>query len=91
MDDLKIGDRVRARPNVGFELGQLPEMTGTVVYIHPERRFYTAEFSFDGPFGRRSFREAFILPPDADRTAGAPETGYRRRSRESLLLRDLMD
>lgn len=38
-------------------------MTGTVVYIHPELRYYTAEFH--GMFGK--FRESFPYPLPADR------------------------
>lgn len=32
-------------------------MTGTVVYIHPRRRFYIVEFEVGG----RTFRESFYM------------------------------
>lgn len=50
---MKIGDRVTERITA-LDL----MMSGTVVYIHPEERFYTAEFK--GLFG--SFRESFFFP-----------------------------
>ena len=40
--------------------------TATVVYIHPQRRFYTVEF--DMPRGRKC-RESYYFP---DRAGGAP-------------------
>ena len=45
--------------------------TATVVYIHPQRRFYTVEFAFAR--GRR-FRESFYFQ---DRAGGAPLAGSR--------------
>ena len=60
MADVKLGDRVRARINYGMEGGGLlPAEEGTVVYVHPEGRFYTVEFTF--PKGK--FREAYLLQP----------------------------
>lgn len=39
--------------------GEKPVMlTGKVVYIHPQRRFYVVEF----PFEKGSFRESFYFP-----------------------------
>lgn len=49
--------------------------TATVVYIHPQRRFYTVEFTFGR--GRR-FRESFYFP---DRAGGAPLARTTRQSR----------
>jgi hypothetical protein len=66
--ELKIGDRKKARINYGGEGGSLlPMEEGTVVYVHPEGRFYTLEFNFDGAWGRRSFRESYILDPPPGR------------------------
>ena len=47
--------------------------TATVVYIHPQRRFYSVEFVFAR--GRR-FRESFYFP---DRAGGAPLARTTRR------------
>ena len=67
---MKIGDRVKCRICYGMEGGGLlPMEEGTVVYVHPEGRFYTVEFTFDGPYGVRKFREAYPLPPDPSRLA----------------------
>lgn len=41
--DLKVGDRVEAIPYLGMECDNT-RRHGTVVYIHPERRFYTVRF-----------------------------------------------
>lgn len=49
--------------------------TATVVYIHPQRRFYTVEFAFAR--GRR-FRESFYFQ---DRAGGAPLARTTRQSR----------
>ena len=67
MADVKVGDRVKRRINSGMEGGRmLPEEWGTVVYVHPEGRFYTVEFEFPGrePGKPRRFREAYILRED---------------------------
>ncbi len=61
---VKLGDRIKARITYGMEGGtMLPREEGTVVYIHPEGRFYTLEFTFPGPRGVRKFRESYHLPP----------------------------
>ena len=61
---VSVGDRVRARINYGMEGGGLlPAEEGTVVYVHPEGRFYTVEFTF--PKGR--FRESYWLAPPPER------------------------
>ena len=49
--------------------------TATVVYIHPQRRFYSVEFVFAR--GRR-FRESFYFP---DRAGGAPIARTTRQPR----------
>lgn len=67
MADVKVGDRVKRRINYGMEGGtMLPAEEGTVVYVHPEGRFYTVEFTFPGrePGEVRKFREAYILRED---------------------------
>lgn len=55
---IHLGDEITAKVNYGMEGGTLlPPEKGRVVYIHPEGRFFTAEFRFE----RGSFRESFIL------------------------------
>lgn len=56
--EIHLGDRIKARINYGLEGGTfLPPETGTVVYIHPEGRFYTLRFDFE----RGSFRECYPI------------------------------
>ena len=59
---MKVGDKIRHRLKVYDSTigGNLTETTvdATVVYIHPERRFYTLRFDL-GP--GRSFRESFFF------------------------------
>lgn len=63
--DVKVGDRVKRRVEYGMEGGTtLPAREGTVVYVHPEGRFYTVEFTCDYGGQTRKFREAYILPPE---------------------------
>lgn len=54
-----VGDVVkRGFPTCGTDVcpKDAPKtISGTVVYIHPERRFYVVEFEFDG----RTFRETY--------------------------------
>lgn len=81
--DVKVGDRVRARIEYGMEGGSLlPGEDGTVVYVHPEGRFYTVEFTFPGeyPWERRRFRESYLLPPPEDRIARPIYGGMREFS-----------
>ena len=66
---LKVGDRVRCKVHYGMEGGgSLPAEEGTVVYVHPQGRFYTVEFIFPQKDGRvERFRESYwprISPPD---------------------------
>ena len=59
---MQVGDRVHRRINYGMEGGGLlPWEWGTVVYIHPDGRFYSVEFTFPAPGGTRSFRESYIM------------------------------
>lgn len=70
----KIGDTVKRRIAYGMNGGtMLPPETGTVVYIHPEGRFYTVEFTFPSRWGVRKFRESYL----AERT-GVNRTLFTR-------------
>ena len=59
---MKVGDQIRHRLKVYDSTvgGNLTETTvdATVVYIHPERRYYVLRYDL-GP--GRSFREAFKI------------------------------
>ena len=64
---INVGDRVRRHIEYGMEGGSmLPAEEGVVVYVHPEGRFYTVEFSFPGkePWERWKIREAYIMRED---------------------------
>lgn len=62
--NVRLGDEILARAEYGMSGGtMLPRQRGRVVYIHPEGRFYTLEFIF----ARGSFRESYLLLPDAER------------------------
>ena len=50
-----VGDRVDELVHFGDERPR--PMWGTVVWVHPEGRFYVAEFDFDG----FKVREAYFL------------------------------
>ena len=55
---IQLGDILTAKVHYGMEGGvMLPPEKGRVVYIHPEGRFFTLEFTF--PKG--SFRESYPL------------------------------
>lgn len=55
---IRLGAEILAPIEYGMEGGtRLPSERGRVVYIHPEGRFYTLEFTF----GRGSFRESYLL------------------------------
>lgn len=59
---MKIGDKVRRKINYGAEYGrELPPEEGVVVYIHPERRYYTVEFTFQKGSTVRKFRESYPM------------------------------
>lgn len=47
---VKVGDKTRERCEALRN-----SMTGVVVYVHPEKRFYVVEFQI----GDRKFRESF--------------------------------
>lgn len=53
---MEIGDRKSAL--IHFGDGKPRRMTGKVVYIHPERRFYVLEFSL----GPCRLRESYYFP-----------------------------
>lgn len=88
---MNIGDEICARPKSGEMYGETRR--GRVVYIHPEDRYYTLEFSFirvDGITGREysvRFRESYILPPKEmadireDRTKNWGALGQSERPR----------
>lgn len=78
--DVKLGDRVRRKVEYGMSGGMLlPEEWGTVVYIHPEGRFYSVEFVFAARDGRvERFRESYWpdqAQPDPERE-GRPRGPY---------------
>ena len=53
---MKVGDRVSELVSFGDTTPL--RKTGTVVYIHPERRFYVAEFEFE----KGRLRESYLFP-----------------------------
>lgn len=55
---IRLGAEILAPIEYGLEGGpRLPPERGRVVYIHPDGRFYTLEFSFE----RGRFRESYLL------------------------------
>lgn len=77
--DVKLGDKIKCRIQFGMEGGGLlPAVEGTVVYIHPERRFYTLEFTFPGrePGEVRRFRESYLFPPEPIEPEHIPRWGW---------------
>lgn len=50
---MQIGDKKTEVIHMGDAHGVT--MTGTVVFIHPERRFYVVEFALDGHAVRESY------------------------------------
>ena len=51
---MKVGDTVTER--LMFDKGRSTSLyTGTVIYVHPEGRFYRAEFELPGGKVRESF------------------------------------
>jgi hypothetical protein len=76
---VELGDKIMARISYGMEGGALlPREEGTVVYIHPEGRFYTLEFTFPGGLdGKpRKFRESYWTMPEG---AAAEDPGLGGR------------
>lgn len=60
---MKVGDIVWKKPEFGMAKGQqsVPVQEGRVVYIHPQRRFYSVEFAFTRGGVTRTFRQAYPL------------------------------
>ena len=56
---MKIGDEVVQRPTAGDHRCDIKK--GRVVYIHPEGRFYTLEFTYERNGVRGTFRESFRM------------------------------
>ena len=86
---VSVGDRVMRKIYYGDGGGLLPAEEGTVVYVHPEGRFYTVEFTFPGAWGVRKFREAYLLPPDparvlTERPAHEIHKGWRNNQTGAL-------
>ncbi len=57
---MKIGDIVRQKSSTmkgdfNFSASEKTPMEGKVIYIHPQGRFYTVEFSLRGGKVRESF------------------------------------
>jgi hypothetical protein len=59
---MNVGDQVKVRLDYGMQ-GSInnPVETGRVIYIHPEGRYYTAEFRFE----KGTFRESFPIQDPA--------------------------
>ena len=55
---INVGDKRAEEPTLegAWYLGTLP---CRVVYVHPEKRFYTVEFTFER---NRRFRESYFMP-----------------------------
>lgn len=60
---MTVGDIVWKRPEFGAAKGQqsVPPQEARVVYINPQRRFYSVEFTFTRGGVTRSFRQAYPL------------------------------
>ena len=60
---MKIGDIVWRKIEFGMAGGQqsVQPMKGRVVYVHPQRWFYSVEFTFTRGGVTRSFRQAYPL------------------------------
>ena len=55
---MNIGDWIVQRPTAGDHRCEIRR--GRVVYVHPEGRFYTLEFTYERGASRLSFRESFL-------------------------------
>lgn len=68
---MEIGDKVReliTRSNAAASVsGSDQRYTGTVIYIHPQGRFYTAEFELAMGKVRESYRFAPQETPEPER------------------------
>ena len=59
---MNIGETVYKKCEFGMAGGQnVPPLPGRIVYIHPDRRFYSVEFIFPWNGGERRFRESYPL------------------------------
>ena len=63
---MKIGDRIKARPMAGVSRGE--PMEGVVVYIHPEGRYYTLEFTYRRFDQVGRIRESFFFQQEPEET-----------------------
>jgi len=74
---IQLGDTLSLKPSVegGENIGPRP---GRVVYIHPEGRYYVAEFEFARGDRRARFREAYFMQRSRTRE---PELRDRNMSR----------
>ena len=61
---VKIGDEVVQRPTAGDHRCEVRK--GRVVYIHPEGRFYTLEFTYERGSVSGTFRESFLTGQGID-------------------------
>ncbi|MEG1758534.1 MAG: hypothetical protein RR235_08785 [Oscillospiraceae bacterium] len=59
---MKLGDTVSRVPHFGHDSAHNPDkpktIPGIVVYVHPQRRYYTVEFSFRKD---HKFRESYYF------------------------------
>lgn len=80
---MQIGDRKTCVCFFGDELvGKT--LTGTVTYIHPERRFYIVRFDFAQG---RSFSEAFYFPSRAGSAMASPRLPSEHEGNHSRLIK----
>lgn len=65
---MNIGDELVMRPSVcvSWDEARPKLLPCRVVYIHPERRFYTVEFRSE--VTGETFRESFLFPEQAGET-----------------------
>ena len=86
--DLKLGDILTAKVHFGMEGGlMIPPQKGTVVYIHPDGRFFTLRFDFPKGSFRESYplRNAIRAPMwGAEPTENGPARGPQNRWLKSL-------
>lgn len=68
---MRIGQKIRVPVNGGFH--ESAYAAGTVVYLHPERRYIVVEFDYSsggrfyGERWSRKFRECYPLVPPQER------------------------
>lgn len=84
---MQIGDRKTCLCYFGNEIvGK--KLTGTVTYIHPERRFYVVRFDF--PQGR-SFSETFYFPSRAGNPAAADRDPSDHEGNHSRIIKPIKE